>query len=296
LFLHGADILLHYAGVKFKLVDNMASGDKPKDLSFFEHAAELRTRLLRMLGYTTAGTALAWTMRTPLLGLLRQPAEIGARQAGLEDLPFRIFEPAGGFILMMQIALVAGIVIASPLIFMELWLFIEPALARHEKRYVIWLLPAATGLFIGGAGFCYYVSPRAFAFFFNINQSIGVDVELTLQPYLYFLLRLLLVFGLAFELPLILMFLGLVGIIKSQHLLRWWRYAVVIIFIVAAVATPTTDPVTMLFMAGPLVLLYALSIGLVKLVEKRPGPTVEVEDTVPPPYDKLNVEPEDYDQ
>ncbi len=274
----------------------MNEAEGRKELSFFEHAAELRFRLLRMVGYVAGAMVLTWVLRTPMLDILRLPAEIGARLAGLEDLPFRIFEPAAGFILLMQIALVAGIIIASPLIFMELWLFIEPALERHEKRYIIWLLPGATGLFIGGVVFCYYISPRAFAFFFQINQSIGVDVELTLQPYLYFLLRLLLVFGLAFELPLVLMFLGFVGIINSGHMVNWWKYAVVAIFVIAAIATPTTDPVTMLFMAGPLVLLYGLSIGLVRLVEKRPPATAEDEDILPPPYDELIGHPEDGDQ
>jgi len=260
-----------------------------KEVSFFEHLEELRMRLLRMMIYTAVGMALAWTVRAPLLTLLQEPADIGARQAGLEELPFRIFEPAAGFVLMMQIALVAGVIIASPLIFMELWLFIEPALEPREKRFVIWLLPAATVLFMGGVFFCYFISPRAFAFFFNINQSMGVEVELTLQPYLYFLLRLLLVFGLAFELPLLLMFLGAVGMVKATQLLAFWRYAVVVIFIVAAVATPTTDPVTMLFMAGPLVVLYAISIGLVRLVEKRPTDAEPEDDEAyyPPPYDEL---------
>ncbi len=260
-----------------------------KEISFFEHLEELRMRLLRMTIYTAAGMALAWTARAPLLALLQEPAHIGAQQVGLEELPFRIFEPAAGFVLMMQIALVAGVIIASPLILMELWLFIKPALEPREKRFVIWLLPAATGLFMGGVIFCYSISPRAFAFFFNINQSMGVEVELTLQPYLYFLLRLLLVFGLAFELPLVLMFLGAVGIVRATQLVTFWRYAVVIIFIAAAIATPTTDPVTMLFMAGPLVVLYAISIGLVRLVEKRPTDAEPEDDEAdyPPPYDKL---------
>ena len=94
-------------------------------------------------------------------------------------------------------------------------------------------------------------------------------------------------FGLSFELPLVLMFLGVVGIVRATGLLLWWRYALVAIFIVAAVATPTTDPVTMLFMAGPLVLLYALSIGLVRLVEKRPRPSDSDDELLPPPYDEL---------
>jgi len=247
----------------------MASEDTDeKEATFFDHLEELRARLGRSILYIVGGMAAAWVFRSGLLMFLEYPARVAAQRVGI-DLPFRIFEPAGGFVLMMVIALVAGVVISSPLWFMELWLFIEPALKPHEKRYVIFMLPLAVGLFVGGVAFCYFISPRAFEFFFRINQSMGVDVELTLKPYLYFLLRLLLAFGAAFELPLILMFLGYVGIVNSRSLARWWRHAVVGIFIFAAIVTPTTDPFTMTFMAVPLIALYGLSILLVKIVEKR---------------------------
>ncbi len=240
-----------------------------KEASFWEHLEEMRWRLVRSVIYVAVAMLLAWVFRVELLMLLRYPAEAGAETADIEDFTFRIFESAGGVILMMQISLVAGVIAASPLIFGELWLFIEPALERHERRYVIVMLPAATLLFLAGVAFCYWISPKAFAFFFSFNQSIGVQPELTLQPYLYFLLRLLLVFGLAFEMPLVLMFLARVGFVTQRQLLAWWRHAVVIIFIIAAFATPTIDPVTMSLMAGPMVVLYLLSVLLCGFVEKR---------------------------
>jgi len=249
----------------------MPSPRTNREATFFEHLEELRGRIGRSLLYIIGGMIAGWVFRSDLLTILQHPAHIAADRVGIE-LPFRIFEPAGGLVLMMVIAFVAGLVISSPLWFMELWLFVEPALERHEKRYVVFMLPSAVGLFVGGVVFCYFISPRAFEFFFRINQSMGVDVELTLQPYLYFLLRLLIVFGLSFELPLVLMFLGRVGIINSRWLINWWRHAVVGIFILAAIVTPTIDPFTMTFMAAPLVLLYGLSIFLVKIVEKRQAP------------------------
>jgi len=246
--------------------------DKPsKEASFWEHLEELRWRLLRSVIYIALAMATAWIWREDLLTILCYPAEAGAKTAGIQDFTFRIFEAAGGVILMMQISLVAGVIAASPLIFAELWLFVEPALERHEKRYVIVMLPAATGLFLGGVAFCYWISPKAFAFFFKFNESIRVQPELTLQPYLYFLLRLLLVFGLAFEMPLVLMFLARVGFVTQRQLVSYWRHAVVVIFVVAAIATPTIDPVTMTLMAGPMILLYVLSVALCGLVEKRRG-------------------------
>jgi len=189
--------------------------------------------------------------------------------AGIENFSFRIFETAGGFVLMMQIALVAGLILGAPGIIMELWLFVEPALEPHERKWVVLVVPLATILFLGGVVFCYWISPRAFAFFLRFNQSLHVDVELTLQPYLYFLMRLLLVFGLAFELPLVLTFLAAVGIVTRAQLLAWWRHAVLVIFIFAAIATPTTDPATMSMLAGPMVVLYLISVWLAGLFEKK---------------------------
>lgn len=245
------------------------SSDSGKEATFWEHLEELRWRIVRMIAYVVIAAAASWIFRQPLLMMLRYPAEAGASAAGIEDFSFRIFEAAGGIILMMQISLVAGIIAAAPGIIMELWLFVEPALESHEKRYVVIVVPLAIVLFLGGVVFCYWISPRAFAFFFLFNRSLGVEVELTLQPYLYFLMRLLLVFGISFELPLVLTFLSAVGIVSRRQLLGWWRHAVLIIFIFAAIATPTTDPLTMCFMAGPMVGLYLLSVLLAGIFEKR---------------------------
>lgn len=248
------------------------SAHEDQEMTFWEHLEVLRWHIVRMVVYVVVAAAACWIFREQLLTVLRYPAEAGARAAGIEDFTFRIFETAGGIILMVQISLVAGLVAASPLIFMELWLFVRPALEPHERRFVYAVVPLASLLFLGGVAFCYWIAPRAFAFFFRFNQSLGVDVELTLQPYLYFLMRLLLVFGLAFELPLVLTFLAAVGLVTRAGLLSWWRHAVVIIFCFAAIATPTTDPATMTFLAAPMVVLYVLSVLLAGLVEKKRRP------------------------
>ncbi len=240
-----------------------------KELSFWDHLEELRWRLLRIIVYIVVAAAASWIFREQMLDILRYPAEVGAVMAGEEQFEFRIFEAAGGFILMMQIALVAGLIIASPGAIIEMWLFVEPALEKHERKWVILVVPLAVLLFLGGVVFCYWISPRAFAFFLRFNRSMGVEVELTLQPYLFFLMRLLLVFGIAFELPLVLTFLSAVGIVTKKQLISWWRHAVLAIFIFAAIATPTTDPATMSFMAGPMVALYFLSVWLAGLFEKK---------------------------
>lgn len=240
-----------------------------EELDFWDHVEELRQRLIRCVLYVVIAAAGAWFYRTPLLRLLEYPALEGARRANLEEFAFRIFEAAGGFMLMIQVAIVAGIVIASPLLTLELWGFIAPALYPHEKRWVLWAVPAATALFLAGVATCWWIAPAAFGFFLRFNLSIGVQPELTLGPYLYFFMRLLIVFGVLFELPLFLMLLAAVGLVTSAGLLRQWRAAVVAVFVVAAVATPTGDALTMTVLATPMIALYGLSVVLVRLVEGR---------------------------
>ena len=244
------------------------AGDR-RELSFWDHLEELRWRLIRMIVYIAVAAAAAWFFREQLLALLRLPAETGAAMAGIEDFTFRIFEAEGGFLLMMQIALVAGLIVAAPAMIVELWLFVEPALEPHERKWAILVIPLAIILFLAGVGFCYWIAPKAFAFFFRFNMSLGVEVELTLRPYLFFLMRLLLIFGLAFELPLVLTFLAAVGIVTKAQLVHYWRHAVVVIFVFAAVATPTPDPATMTLLASPMVALYMISVWLAGIFEKR---------------------------
>lgn len=241
---------------------------EPQELTFLEHLDELRSRLLRMLVYWLVATSAAWFFRTPLLEILRRPAELGAARAGTEELPFRIFEPAGGFMLAMLISLVTGLIVALPLMLIELWGFIKPALEQHERRWFLVVVPAASLLFLLGVLFSYWVSPLFFAFLFGINKSMGVESELTLTSYLTFMLKLLLASGLCFQMPLVIAFLSLVGIVRSAWLVAQWRYAIVLIAVLAALLTPSGDPMTMTIFSAPLLLLYFLSIWLVRLIEK----------------------------
>jgi sec-independent protein translocase protein TatC len=210
-----------------------------------------------------------WFVRTPLLDLLQRPAQAGAKAVGIDTLPFRIFEPAAGFMLAMVIAAVAGLIVVSPLILWELWAFVKPALEQREQRWVVVMIPAATALFLAGVAFSYWISPLFFEYLFNINKSMGVQTELTLNSYLTFMLKLLLASGACFELPLVVMFLSFVGIVRSAWLMTHWRHAVVFIAILAAVVTPSNDPLTMTIFSIPLFFLYFLSVWLVRITEKQ---------------------------
>ncbi|HEY3396880.1 MAG TPA: twin-arginine translocase subunit TatC [Armatimonadota bacterium] len=254
------------------------------ELTFWEHLEELRYRLFRMLIYWLVGSMLGWVFKAPLLAWLRWPAEAGAAGAQIHDLPFRIFDPVGGLMLAMTVAAVAGLVLAGPFLLWELWQFLRPALERREVRWILIMIPGATALFLAGVAFCYWISAFFFTYLFQLNQELGVEAELTLTSYLPFMMKMLVVTGLSFELPILLMFLGFVGLITSRWLAQVWRQAIVAILILAAVITPTTDPLTMTLFSAPLFLLYLLSIGLVRLVEKRKRRDEDegAEETLPP--------------
>lgn len=238
-----------------------------RDMTFIEHLDELRGCILRSLGYVGLGAVIAWHFRTDLLAWLSYPALEGARRAGLESFTFHIFEPAGGIMLMVQIAALGGAILASGGLAAEAWWFLSPALYPHERRYVYVVVPAAVVLFLTGVWFFYAVSPQAFGFLMSFNTQMGAQPEMTLVAYLRFYMRLLVVFGLAFEMPLVLMFLGRIGVVSGRQLLAAWRYAVVLITVAAAIVTPTPDPFNMALLAGPMIALYFLSVALTFLAE-----------------------------
>jgi sec-independent protein translocase protein TatC len=244
---------------------------KDIEYSFWDHLNEARNGILRSLLYVVAGSTLAWFYRGWIFWGLQWPALKGAEWVHLPNFQFRIFEPAGGLMLMMYAALAIGCVLAAPLWLWEIVRFINPALTPRERRVAMLLIPGAIGLFLAGAAFCYAISPIFFAFLFKFNVSLGVGPEVAMIPYLKFFVLCLVVFGLSFELPLVLLFLVYLGVLDSATLIAKWRTAVVLIVVLAAVATPTTDPLTMTLMALPMVLLYFLSIWLARLVERGRG-------------------------
>ena len=157
-----------------------------RDMSFVEHLDDLRGCTLRSLVYVTVGMAIAWNFRVGLLDWLSYPAREGARRAGLGDFTFHIFEPAGGIMLMVQIAALGGLVLASGALAAEAWHFFSPALHPHERRYVYIVVPASVLLFLAGVWFFYYVSPQAFGFLMHFNTEMGAQPQLTLVAYLRF--------------------------------------------------------------------------------------------------------------
>jgi len=171
------------------------------------------------------------------------------------------------FVIRMEISIVAGLILALPLLTFEAWGFVSPGLTPDERKPIRWIAPLSAVLFMAGVTLCYYVLPVAFNW---LASYVPEDAELrpSVQGSILFTVKMLLAFGIVFELPVFLVLLAKVGIVDSKMLRDNWRYAVVLASIVAAVATPSNDAFTMLVMAVPVVCLYFFSIVLVAAVER----------------------------
>jgi sec-independent protein translocase protein TatC len=240
------------------------------EMTLFEHLAELRDRLVRAVLALAAGAVVGYLVFPMLLDLLIQPycsvaVEFRALEGECALIATRPLEP---FSFRIKTAMVVGLFIGGPVIFYQLWRFITPGLTDRERRYALPFVALSQLMFALGIAFAWWVIPRGLAILLTIA---GPQVQTLLQAgdYLSFLLTMMVAFGLVFELPLVLVFLSLLGIVTSSGLKRARPYAIVGAAILAAVVTPTTDPVTMLLMMGPLVLFYELSVLFARLVERR---------------------------
>ncbi len=183
-----------------------------------------------------------------------------------------IFEP---LMLKLQISIAAGLVIAFPGILYEVMAFIWPALYPHEKRFALKLLPASLFLFAGGVFLAYKLIPVMALFMLQIglprmdNPGVKIQVLNFARQYLWSLAKIAVACGVVFQMPLVMMFLGKLGVVTAKGLLRYWRHAIVAIFTLSAIITPTVDPVNMTLLAAPIVTLYFLSVLLVYLTQPK---------------------------
>jgi sec-independent protein translocase protein TatC len=232
-------------------------GDEPR--SFLEHIEELRQRLLRALIALAVGVVISALFTNQILAWMARPV------GGLEKLEaIEVTENLGVF---MQVALLGGALLAMPFIVYQVWQFITPGLEPHEKRYVYMLAPAATLLFIAGAAFAYFVMLPA-----AVPALLGfAPIPTRPRPanYISFVTNLMFWVGISFEMPLFIFFLAKVRLVGPRDLLRNWRVAVFLIALLAALVTPTGDPINMGLVMIPLVVLYILSILLARVAYRE---------------------------
>ena len=167
------------------------------------------------------------------------------------------------FMTYMKVSFIAGLVIASPWMFYQLWLFVAAGLYPHERKYVHTYLPMSIILFLGGVAFCFYaVLPTVLDFLLSYNANLELTAQIRISEWISFAVMLPLMFGISFQLPLAMLFLAKISIFKVEHYIAQWRLAVLAIAIISMVLTPTPDPMTMLMMMTPLLVLYGLGIAL----------------------------------
>ena len=232
------------------------------------HLEELRTRLIRMIAAVAIAGIAAWLVIEHLVDFLLAPLQ----QLRPDESLIIGTGVTEAFFTKLKVAVIAGIFLSSPILFYQSWRFVAPGLYEREKRVALPFSIAASIFFIAGASFCYYlVFPVAFQFFLAEFASIGVSAQIRVSEYLSFASRMLLAFGATFELPVVTFFLARIGLVTHKNLIAWWRYAIVVIFVVAAVLTPGPDVASQMLMAAPLLVLYVLSIGVAYMVAR---PTV----------------------
>jgi sec-independent protein translocase protein TatC len=244
--------------------DDPESGSGFQRMTILEHLDELRRRLIRAIAAVGLIFLATYAIHEQLFELVAKPLTQHLPQEG-RLVYLKLQEP---FILYIKVAIVSAIFLAAPYILYQIWLFIAPGLYRHEKKYAIPFILFSSTLFLAGCSFAYFIAfPNACAFFIELGNpytpNIAIDMFFDLAMFI------ILGMGAVFQLPLIIVFLALMGVVTPRFLVQKFRHAILIIFIIAAIISPTTDAVNLFLFAGPMILLYIISIGLCWLIARR---------------------------
>jgi sec-independent protein translocase protein TatC len=236
-----------------------------KLLTLFEHLQELRRRVTISAIAVIIGLAVSAYFGQDIIEFLKEPAE-----KRVDNFEPSFIEPFELFVTYFRVALLGGVIIAMPVIVYEALGFVSPGLKPGERRWLYGTVIGATGLFLGGVAFAYYVAlPPALDFLLNFGNGDLAQPNIRIGSYIDFVTRLLFWTGVSFQTPIVVMFLARIGLVRAGQLVRWWRLAVVASFVVAAIVTPTIDPVTQSLVAGPIIVLYFVGIVLALFVQPK---------------------------
>ncbi|MEU6173508.1 twin-arginine translocase subunit TatC [Streptantibioticus parmotrematis] len=259
----------------------LKSARKTKDpegrMPLVDHLRELRNRLVKSLLAVGVVTAVAAYFQKRLIEFLAHPLlkAVGCHGPASELLSgahpcanLTVSGILGPFSIAFKVALMAGVVCAAPVWLYQLWAFIAPGLHAHEKRYAVSFVGAGVPLFALGGYFAYTILPTSASVLLHLTPAHVTNL-VPVDDYIDLVTRMVVVFGLAFELPLLLVLLNFGGILSGRRMLRWWRWMVMGITIFTAIATPTTDPVGMLALAVPIVVLYFVAVAISLVHDRR---------------------------
>ena len=252
--------------------DRFAAEEDLPRMGFFEHLEEFRRRLITSLIALAAAFGIAWSRAEWLFEVLAQPVRRFLPPG--QNLAYTtLTEP---FLLYFRVALLGGLILASPIILWQVWLFVAPALYRREKRYAIPFLLASVFFFLCGCAFGYL---EAFPVVVGFLVGMGSQFQavITINEYLSTATKIILGLGLCFELPILIFFLTRMGVVSERWLLKKFKYAVLVVFIIAAVITPTPDVATQTVFAVPMLLLYLLGVAISWIFRRRDRARATVE-------------------
>jgi len=236
-------------------------------MGFLDHLEELRQRIVYSAIAVAVGTAACWGLRERIYAIMQKPIMTALHAHNLpEKLVYT--NPTEPFNLYLKIAMLGGLFLTSPFVLYQVWMFISPGLYRNEKRYVFPFMASTITLFALGGYFGYTIAyPRAMDFFVGFNGQF--QPMITIGEYTSLFLSIILGMGLIFELPVLVFFLAFLGIMSPGFMWKNFRYAILAIFIVAAIVTPTPDVINMCVFAAPMLALYAFSIGVAWVVHPK---------------------------
>jgi sec-independent protein translocase protein TatC len=236
-------------------------------MGFLEHLEELRRRIIYSLLAVTGGFFACWGYSEKIYEVMQRPIMDALHRNGLSE-KLVYLNPTEPFNLYLKVGFMAGLFVASPFVLYQVWLFISPGLYRNEKRYVMPFMFSTVGLFLAGGYFGYkLVYPQALEFLIGYGKQF--QPMITIGEYTDLFLTIIVGMGAIFELPILVFFLSLMGIVTAGWMWRNLRYSILVIFIIAAILTPTTDILNMCIFAAPMIALYILSIAIAWLVHPK---------------------------
>jgi len=229
-------------------------------MSFLEHLEELRRRLIYSFLYIAGGFGVCWWFHEQIFAMMQKPIMQALHNHHMEQ-KLVYLNPTDAFNMYLKVAFLAGIFVASPFVLYQVWAFIAPGLYRNERRYVLPFMFSTVGLFVGGGYFGYrMVYPAALDFLIGFSSQFTPMI--TIGEYTDLFLTIIAGLGLVFEMPILVFFLSLMGILTAGWMWHNLRYSILVIFIIAAIITPTTDIMNMCIFAAPMIVLYLVSIAI----------------------------------
>ena len=266
-------------------------------MSVLDHLRELRRRLILAVIFVALGAVLGWVLYGHILNILRHPyCSVPAKYRFTPQGTKCVLLSRGvldGFTTRLKVSVIAGAVLTAPLWLYQIWGFITPGLRKNERKYTRWFVASSTILFVAGMSLAYVVLSKGLRILLE-QSGYGTQAQLTISDYISFVTLMLVVFGAAFELPLLVVMANLAGVLSARVLRKSQRLAIFLIFVFAAVATPTTDPFTMIAMALPMVVLFEAAVLFAVVRERRTarriaaaGPPDYTDDGVPSQLDPI---------